>query len=88
MSDTNKNRLRDAELDADLSVLGDDAKGDPKPARVGEAEAPGAGETPDSLGRAGGVDREAVGGEGPRQGSVEGVDETAAERDAMRDATS
>lgn len=88
MSDTDKNRLRDAELDANLSVLGDDATGDPKPARIGSAEAPGPSETPDSLGRAPGVDREATGGDGPGQGSVEGVDEAGVERDALREATS
>ncbi len=34
------NRLKSAQLDADISVLGDDRGGEPKVARVGSAPAP------------------------------------------------
>lgn len=40
MSDTNPNRLNDAQLDADISVLGDDANSEPKLPRLGDAPAP------------------------------------------------
>lgn len=88
MSDSNKNRLGDAELDADLGRLGDEDKGDPKPARVGPAEAPGANVDAGAAAAPGDVERETVGGDVARRSSVEGVDEAAAERDAIRDRTS
>lgn len=40
MNDNEPNRLNDAQLDADVSVLGDDRGGEPKVARVGSAPAP------------------------------------------------
>ncbi|WP_152047300.1 hypothetical protein [Aureimonas psammosilenae] len=85
MSDTNKNRLDDPRLDADLAHVGDGDKTDPKPARLGSAPAPDGGDNPDRAG--GGVDREAIGGGAPRASSVEGVDEAAAERESIVDAT-
>lgn len=44
MSNTQTNRLNDAQLDADISVLGDDSQGEPKLPRLGDAPAPTSGE--------------------------------------------
>ncbi len=40
MSNTNPDRLDDAQLDADLSVMGDDSGGEPKMPRLGDAPEP------------------------------------------------
>lgn len=85
MSDTDPNRLVDPTLDADLARLGDPDKADPTPARLGAAPAPAAADDPDRPAAEPG--REAVGEGAGSGGGVEGVDEDAARRDAVRDAT-
>ncbi|GGE17226.1 hypothetical protein GCM10011390_40420 [Aureimonas endophytica] len=79
MSDTNKARLDDPRLDADLARNADPDKPDPKPARLGPEPVPDAGET---------IEREtAEAGAAPSRSSVEGVDEAAAQRDSLIDST-
>lgn len=77
MSNTNPDRLKSAQLDADISVLGDDANGEPKVPPIGGAPRP---DSRDGLRQAVKSDEE-----GPATGSSDGIDQQRIEKDAMRD---
>lgn len=77
MSKTNPDRLASTELDADLSVLGDDANAEPKVPRIGDTPEP---RNHEELRQAAKPDDEA-----PATGSSEGLDQQRAEKEAMRD---
>jgi len=77
MSDTNPDRLKSVELDADISVLGDDANSEPKVPPIGGAPRPSSGE---GLAQATRSD-----GEGPTTGSSDGLEQRRVENEAIRD---
>lgn len=80
MSDAKPNRLDDARLDADLSVLGDDQGGDSKIGRLGGAPAPDAKSPPD----AGSEDIPPQAGSGGRS-VMDNIDQERAAKESARD---
>jgi len=77
MSDNRPDRLKSTELDADISVLGDDENMEPKVPRIGDAPEP---ESREGLRQAVKPDEQ-----GPATGSSDGLDQQRAEKEAMRD---
>ncbi|MBB3951414.1 hypothetical protein [Aureimonas jatrophae] len=75
MSNSHPDRMNDAQLDADISVLGDDSQGEPKLPRLGDAPTPTSKE---------GLNQ-AVDGTGERGSTAVPADQQRVSREAVRD---